>query len=150
MVHPNQDYWEPFCRAIGKLEWINDPLYATMESREENCEELIKLLDDLFLSRTWAEWEKNFIENDLIASANQSIPEILEDEQAIVNNFFTDIDHPVTGTARMLNSPVQFSETPARIKNAAPPVGSHTEEVLLEHGYGWEDIERFKEQGAIP
>jgi len=150
MVHPNQDYWEPFCRAIGKLEWINDPLYATMESREENCEKMIKILDGIFASRTWDEWEKDFIENDLIASANQSIPEILGDEQAIVNNFFTDIDHPVTGTARMLNSPVQFSETPARIKNAAPPVGSHTEEVLLEHGYGWEDIERFKEEGAIP
>jgi len=150
MVHPNQDYWEPFCRAIGKLEWINDPLYATMESREENCEKMIQILDDLFVSRTWAEWEKDFIENDLIASANQSIPEILEDEQAIVNNFFTDIEHPVTGTARLLNSPVQFYETPARIKNAAPPIGSHTEEVLLEHGYGWEDIERFKEQGAIP
>ena len=76
--------------------------------------------------------------------------ESLQDEQAIVNNFFTDIEHPIAGKARLLNSPVQFSETPAKIKNAAPPVGSHTEEVLLEHGYSWEDMERFKEQGAIP
>ena len=150
MVHPNQDYWESFCRAIDKPEWIDDPRYATMESREENCEEMIKVLDELFASRSWAEWEIDFKKYDLIASVNQSIPEILQDEQAIVNNFFSNIDHPVTGQARLLNSPVQFSETPAEIKNAAPPVGSHTEEVLLEYGYTWDDMKRFKEQGAIP
>ena len=91
-----------------------------------------------------------FRENDLIASANQTISEILDDEQAIVNDFFTDIEHPVTGQARLLNSPVQFSETPAQIKSVAPPVGAHTEEVLLELGYSWEEMAKFKEQGVIP
>ena len=150
MVHPNQEYWVPFCKAIGRVEWIDNPRYATMESREEHCEEMIKMLDELFASRTWVEWEKSFRENDLIASANQTISEILEDEQAIVNNFFTDIEHPVTGQARLLNSPVQFSETPAQIKSVAPPVGAHTEEVLLELGYSWEEMAQFKEQGVIP
>ena len=75
--------------------------------------------------------------------------EILEDEQAIINNFYTDTDHPVTGKARLLNSPVQFSETPARVKSVAPPVGAHTEEVLLELGYSWDEMARFKELGII-
>jgi crotonobetainyl-CoA:carnitine CoA-transferase CaiB-like acyl-CoA transferase len=150
MVHPNQDYWEPFCKAIGKLEWINDPRYATMESREQNAEEMINELDKIFASRTWPEWELEFRANDLIVSGNQSIPEILKDEQAIVNNFFTDIEHPIVGQARLLNSPVHFTETPARIKHAAPQLGEHTEEVLLEYGYTWEDMEKFKEKGVIP
>ena len=147
---PNQDFWAPFCRAIGKPEWIDNPRYATMESRAENCEEMIGLLDDIFLSRTWAEWEKDFEENDLIFSLSQTASEILEDEQAIVNNFYTDIEHPVTGKARLLNSPVQFSDTPARIKSVAPTVGAHTEEVLLELGYTWENMAELKEQGVIP
>jgi crotonobetainyl-CoA:carnitine CoA-transferase CaiB-like acyl-CoA transferase len=150
MVHPNQDYWEPFCKAIGKPEWINDPRYATMESREQNAEELIKELDKLFASRTWPEWELEFRANDLIVSGNQTIPEILKDEQAIVNDFFTDIEHPIVGQARLLNSPVHFTETPARIKHAAPQLGEHTEEVLLEYGYSWQDMEKFKEKGVIP
>jgi len=150
MVHPNQDYWLPFCQAIGKLEWIDNPRYATMESRAENCEEMIGLLDEIFASRTWAEWQQSFIENDLIVSVNQTISDILEDEQAIVNNFFTDIDHPVTGQARLLNSPIQFSETPAEIKSVASPLGTHTEDVLLELGYSWEEMAQFKEQGVIP
>ena len=81
---------------------------------------------------------------------NQTINEIIEDEQAIVNNFFTDVDHPVVGKARLLNSPVQFSETPARIKSVAPPLGSHTEDILLKLDYSWEEIAQFKEQGVIP
>jgi crotonobetainyl-CoA:carnitine CoA-transferase CaiB-like acyl-CoA transferase len=63
------------------------------------------------------------------------VAEILKDEQAIVNNFYTDIEHPVVGKARLLNSPVQFSETPANIKWAAPQLGAHTEEILIEAGY---------------
>jgi crotonobetainyl-CoA:carnitine CoA-transferase CaiB-like acyl-CoA transferase len=150
MCHPNQEFWAPFCKAIGKEEWIDDPRYATMESRERNCEELVTLLEEVMASRTWPEWEKEFRDNDLIVSENQTIAEILQDEQAIANNFYTDIEHPVADKARLFNSPVQFTDTPAKIRWAAPQLGAHTEEVLLEHGYSWEDIEKLKEQGAIP
>jgi len=150
MCHPNQEYWVPFCKAIGKTEWIDNPRYATMESREQHAEEMVALLDEILASKTWPEWEKEFRANDLIVSGNQTIAEILKDEQAIVNNFYTDIEHPVVGKARLLNSPVQFSETPAKIRWVAPQLGAHTEEVLLEYGYTWEDMAKLKEKGAIP
>jgi (R)-2-hydroxy-4-methylpentanoate CoA-transferase len=150
MCHPTQEYWAPFCKAIGKTDWIDNPRYATMESREQHAEELVALLDEILASRTWSEWEKEFRANDLIVSGNQTIAEILKDEQAIVNNFYTDIDHPVVGEARLLNSPVQFSDTPAKITSVAPQLGAHTEEVLLEAGYTWEDLEEMKQQKVIP
>ena len=150
MCHPTQEYWAPFCKAIGKTEWINDSRFATMESREQHSEELIALLDKILAARTWSEWEKEFRANDLIVSGNQTIAEILKDEQAIVNNFYTDIEHPVVGKARLLNSPVQFSDTPAKITSAAPQLGANTEEVLLAAGYTWEDLEEMKQQKAIP
>ncbi len=150
MCHPTQEYWAPFCKAIGKTEWINDPRYNTMESREVYAEELVALLDKIMASKTWAEWEKEFRAKDLIVSGNQTIAEILNDEQAIVNNFYTNIEHPVVGKAQLLNSPVQFSETPARITSVAPQLGAHTEEVLLEAGYTWEDLEELKQQKVIP
>lgn len=150
MCHPTQEYWTPFCKAIGKTEWINDPRYATMESREQHAEELVALLDKILASKTWAEWEKEFRANDLIVSGNQTIAEIINDEQAFVNNFYTDIEHPVAGQARLLNSPVQFSDTPAKITSVAPQLGAHTEEVLLESGYSWDDLVNLKEEGIVP
>jgi crotonobetainyl-CoA:carnitine CoA-transferase CaiB-like acyl-CoA transferase len=150
MCHPTQDYWAPFCRAIGRTEWINDSHYATMESRERHAEELVAQLDEILATKTWTEWEKEFRSNDLIVSGNQTIAEILKDEQAIVNNFYTDIEHPVAGKARLLNSPIQFSDTPAEITGAAPQIGAHTEEVLLATGYTWENLAMLKEEGVIP
>jgi crotonobetainyl-CoA:carnitine CoA-transferase CaiB-like acyl-CoA transferase len=150
MCHPTQEYWAPFCKAIGREEWINDPRYATMESREQHADELVALIDKVMVTKTWAEWEKEFRTNDLIASGNQTIAEILKDKQAIENNFFTDIKHPIVGNSRFLNSPVQFGKTPAEIKWVAPQLGAHTEEVLLEVGYSWRDLEKLKEEGVIP
>jgi crotonobetainyl-CoA:carnitine CoA-transferase CaiB-like acyl-CoA transferase len=46
-------------------------------------------------------------------------------------------------------SPVNLSETPAAMRRPAPEFSQHTEEVLLEMGYAWEDIARLKEQGII-
>ncbi len=149
LSNPNQDYWAPFCRAIGKNEWIEFPSYATMESRTTNNEELIKKLDEIFASRTWDEWEKSFKEHDVIFGVNQTPSEIIKDEQAIANGFFADVDHPIAGKIRLVNSPVKFSDTPAKIESVAPPLGAHTEEVLLEIGYNWESIAQFKEQGVI-
>jgi crotonobetainyl-CoA:carnitine CoA-transferase CaiB-like acyl-CoA transferase len=150
MVHPNQEYWAPFCKAVGKEEWINDPRYDTMEKREQCAEDIIKELDVLFATRTWAEWEAKFKENDLIVSGNHRLPEILEDEQAHINNFFTDIEHPIMEKARLLNSPVQFSETPAKITSVAPQLGAHTEEILLDIGYSWKELEEMKQHKVIP
>jgi len=150
MCHPTQQYWTPFCKAISKTEWIDDPRYATMESREQHAEELVALLDGILASKTWVEWEKEFRAHDLIVSGNQTIAEILNDEQAVINNFYIDIEHPVVGKARLLNSPVQFSNTPAKITGAAPQLGAHTEEVLLAAGYAWEELAKLKEEGVIP
>jgi len=47
-------------------------------------------------------------------------------------------------------SPLNLSKTPATIREPAPEFGQHTEEILLEAGFEWEEIEKFKEEGVIP
>ena len=58
-------------------------------------------------------------------------------------------DHPTYGRLEAVANPVMLSETPATIRMPAPEVGQHTEEVLLEYGYTWEDIAQFKDKGII-
>jgi crotonobetainyl-CoA:carnitine CoA-transferase CaiB-like acyl-CoA transferase len=43
---------------------------------------------------------------------------------------------------------VQFNETPPQAARA-PEHGQHTEEVLMELGIEWDEIEKAKEVGAI-
>jgi len=120
-----------------------------MENRAANCEELIQQIDQIMAARNMDEWEQRFRENDIIFGVMQTPTEICNDEQAIANSFFTEIEHPVAGEIRLLNSTIKFSETPAEIKHVAPPLGAHTEEVLLDLGYTWDDMAELKEQGVI-
>ncbi len=45
--------------------------------------------------------------------------------------------------------PVKVSATPASLRTAAPKFGQHSEKVLLEHRYTWEDIQRFFQEKVI-
>jgi formyl-CoA transferase len=49
----------------------------------------------------------------------------------------------------MVGSPVHLSKTPARITKMAPEFGQHTEEVLLESGFTWEQIADLQGRGAF-
>ena len=49
----------------------------------------------------------------------------------------------------MLGFPWTFHETPASYRREAPELGQHTEEILLELGYRWEDICKLKEEEVI-
>jgi crotonobetainyl-CoA:carnitine CoA-transferase CaiB-like acyl-CoA transferase len=140
-------YWGKFCRAIGREDLENDPRFNTIEGREENNAILYPILDEAFAGKTLDEW-KPLLEG-IPYAVHQNMREVINDPQARANDFFVAYDHPTHGRIEAVANPVMLSETPATIRIAAPEFGQHTEEVLLEHGYTWEDIALLKEQGII-
>jgi crotonobetainyl-CoA:carnitine CoA-transferase CaiB-like acyl-CoA transferase len=140
-------YWGMFCRALGLDELEDDPRFNTIEGREENNAILYPILDEAFAGKTLDEW-KPLLEG-IPYAVHQNMHEVINDPQARANDFFVTCDHPTHGRLEVLANPVMLSETPATIRMAAPEFGQHTEEVLLEYGYTWEDIARFKEKGII-
>lgn len=141
--------WADFCRTIEMPGLEKDPRFTDMDKRSENCMELIRMLDEVFAGRTRDEWEKRLREGDFIYGRIQSPGEVTTDPQAIANDFFAELDHPVAGPMKLVNTPVKFRQDPASVRAPAPEVGQHTEEILLDLDYGWEDIAQLKEQGVI-
>ncbi len=140
-------YWSKFCRAVEHPELENDPRFNSFEARTENCTALYHIFRDAFKTRTLAEWQPRL--KELPYSLQQNFIEVVNDPQARENDLFVPIDHPTYGRIEVISNPVRLSETPATIRTPAPEFSQHTEEVLLEAGYTWEDIAQFKEHGVI-
>jgi crotonobetainyl-CoA:carnitine CoA-transferase CaiB-like acyl-CoA transferase len=142
-------YWPRFCAAIERPDLEKDERYETVFTRAQHSGELIAILDDLFASRTCAEWGEIFDRHELVWAPVQSIDEVVRDPQARALDAFARIPHRSGEDIEVVRSPVDFGATPATIRHAAPELGEHTEEVLLEHGYTWEDIAALRETGAL-
>jgi CoA:oxalate CoA-transferase len=106
-------------------------------------------MDEIFASKNREEWEKRFRQNNLIYGRVQAPVEVTTDPQALANNFFAEIHHPVAGQMKLVTTPVKFCQNPASLRVPAPEVGQQTEEILLELGYSRDDITQLKGEGVI-
>jgi crotonobetainyl-CoA:carnitine CoA-transferase CaiB-like acyl-CoA transferase len=140
-------YWDRFCRAVGRPDLAENPKYQTIEGRAEDVAELRQIFSQIFMTKTYDEWHT--LLEGIPYAPNQSLKEIINDPQAIASGCFVEYDHPTQGRIKQIANPVIMSKTPADVRRPAPEFGQHTEEVLLEYGYTWEDIARLKDEGAI-
>jgi len=146
---PSDRYWPEFCRAIGREDLELDCRYSSHQLRAENSSSLVSLLDEIFATRTYAEWKDALDRHGNVFGLIQTTSEVASDPQAWANGMFTSIEHPATDKIKLITAPGRFSRTPGGPKAAAPELGQHTEEVLLEIGYSWDDIVRMKEEQVI-
>jgi len=142
-------YWPGFCQAIQREKLEQDPRFESFEAREKNVTTLMHTLDEIFMTKTFDEWKHRLAEMGIPFAYDQNYHEIIADPQARANDFFVPLDHPTYGRIEVLANPINLSETPADVRMPAPEFSQHTEEVLLEHGYTWEDIGQFKQNSVI-
>jgi crotonobetainyl-CoA:carnitine CoA-transferase CaiB-like acyl-CoA transferase len=145
-----QRHWPDLVRAVDKPEWLDDPRFATMSARRDNCRDLIAALDAIFATRPLGEWAAAFDRAGLWWAPVQTATEVTADPQAEAAGAWVDVPVNEGGTARMVASPLDFSATSWTPSRPAPECGQHTEDVLQELGYDWERIGALKEKGAIP
>jgi crotonobetainyl-CoA:carnitine CoA-transferase CaiB-like acyl-CoA transferase len=140
-------YWAKFCKATGHEELLENHKYDTMEGRAEDYPKLRQLFAETFLTKTFAEWHP--LLEGIPYAPTQTLKEVVNDVQAIESGCFVEYEHPRRGMIRQVANPINMSDNPADVRMPAPEFGQHTEEVLLEYGYTWEDIAKFKEEGTI-
>ena len=131
------------------VELEKDSKFASEDARADNCAELIAIMDKIFATKPFDEWYKIFKECDFLFSKINRTIDLASDPQVLVNDYLIDWDHPHWGPIKFMGFPFTCSETPPVIKSPAPELGQHTEEVLLELGYSWEDIGKLQDEEVI-
>jgi crotonobetainyl-CoA:carnitine CoA-transferase CaiB-like acyl-CoA transferase len=145
-------YWPVFRRAMqeatGETYGPEEMSVAWLRTNPADLLALIPQLDEAFATKPAADWVELFRRHDLLIEVVREYGEIASDPQVIENAMLDTLDHPAHGPLTVVAAGVNLSATPATLRTPAPEFGQHTEEVLREAGYSWEEIERLREAGV--
>jgi crotonobetainyl-CoA:carnitine CoA-transferase CaiB-like acyl-CoA transferase len=128
----NDNLFRRLCDVAGCPEVAKDPRFATNGKRVENRAEISRLMQEIFLQRTTAEWlgllEAAGVPNGPI----NNLAQVYEEPQVKARGIRVELEHPVAGRLPTVASPMRFSGTPLEYRLPPPLLGEHTDQVLKE------------------
>lgn len=133
--------------ALGRPDLSGEERFLAPFLDKATRAELFPLLDEAFAQRTTQEWSEVLRDLTIRYAPVRSYAEVAADEQVWANGYLA--CEPDDPERRIVGSPIGLSQHPLSVGAPAPELGQHTEEVLLEAGYGWDEIARWSDQGVI-
>lgn len=136
-------YYKKFIEVIGRADLVDKEEYFPVKNLQANKlgTELYDIVMEAMGKKTMEEWNKIFREADIPFALAQNWVEIRNDEQAIANDCFYDMEYPTGATRRLVCLPVKFAEMGKPEYKHGPFIGEHSREVLKEIGYTDAQIE---------
>ncbi|HEX5454011.1 MAG TPA: CoA transferase, partial [Stellaceae bacterium] len=137
--------WDRFKACLADPE-LDDPRFATIESREKHSRDLLAALDRIFQGRDLAEWRHILDAAGLIFGIVAEPDDLADDEQALAAGClvpFADAD------LLTIDSPIAIAGEDKIRPRRAPKVGEHSAEILREAGYAETEIAALLEAGII-
>lgn len=140
--------WPALCEVIERPDLVDDQRTVDPFARRESEDWLRNELEQIFLTRSRAEWLERLIAGRIPCGPVYDYAQVAEDQHFWLNGYLQEVPHANFENHRVVGIPVSFSETKTKVQSAAPELGQNTEQVLLELGYDWSDIERFHDAGV--
>lgn len=139
-------HWPNVARAVGRDDLIDDERFADFMGLILNAAALIEILDVEFAKRPLDEWAAVFEANEVWWDPVQSFAEVAADPIMREAGVF----RPMYGDRTVVAAPADVGAyEPGDVAGPAPELGQHTEEILLELGYDWDQIGALAQRGVI-
>ena len=145
----NDRLFEGLCRALGRTELAKDSRFAAGKARQANRKALIDEIERTTFTETRAFWLERCDKEGVPAGPINNYAEALADPHTLARKMVVDLVHPGAGPIKALGVPVKLSETPGAVDRAAPLLGQHTEELLIELGYSEAERRALEAKGIV-
>jgi crotonobetainyl-CoA:carnitine CoA-transferase CaiB-like acyl-CoA transferase len=145
-----ENQWRNLCRALNRQDLLEDPRFRTMWDRARNYEHLRSIIETWIATRNREEIISMLIDYDVPVGPVNTVEDIFNCPQVNAREMLSEIHHPIVGQMKIVGVPIQFSETPVKVRSAAPLLGGHTEEVLRNIlSLSDSEIQTMREEGVI-
>lgn len=141
--------WPAVCRVLGLDYLVEEPRFRNGYTRNEHRAELEPLLEEAFRRQPRDHWIAAFAAVGVPCGPIYDYGEVVDDPQALANDYIVPLEHPRFGRLRVVGVPVQLSRTPGKVAGVAPTVGEHTDAILGELGYSAAEIEALRAADAL-
>ena len=142
-------FYPAFCKVIGREDLIEDTRFNTEVVMRDHKDELMDILDPIFLTKDYAEWDRLLTEGDIAHDKINHIRETIDDEQARANGYVYEYEDRDGTKEILVSTPVKFGVAePIPIK-CAPLLGEHTAELMKEMGYTDETISAWASEDVV-
>ena len=143
--------WTSLCKVLDLEHLIDDPRFASFDSRREVAQEVFEILSGVLGTRPREAWLRLLREAEVPAAPVAERAEVFDDVQVVANEMFIRQSHPDVGEVTMVNVPFTLSGSAgeALLRRPTPGLGQHTDEVLGMLGYTEQEIGALRQAKAV-
>ncbi len=144
-------YYEMMMGLFGRDDQKNNPDTCNLPALKASGKqpEVIGWLEEAFAQKPFAEWMEIFRENQVPAQKLFRFTDILQDEEAYVNDSLRYVEYDEFGKHALPMTPLRFESAGDPPVILAKPVGYHTSEVMKKYGYTQEEIDAIEADGGV-
>ena len=142
--------WPQVARALNREEWLEDSRFSTMNEIIAHRYELIDMTQERIRELTLEELLPQLVEHDITHSHVKPMAEVVNYEQALVNEMVVSAEPESDDYPRTVMSPIAIENEKKVTPKRAPDVGADSIEILSKHlNRTSQQISTLIEQGVV-
>ena len=145
----NQANWERLCRAMGRIDLLEDARFTDNVARRQHGTELVATLEATFSEHDTEHWLRVLDDAGVPNGPINDLRGVYDDPQVAARGMMEEMEHPVAGVTKHIGIPLKLSATPGSIRKPSPTLGQHTGDVLAEYGFSVDEVADLRGTGAV-